>query len=150
MNIFEDGFEEPGVKFPDKIFTELTKGFSTATKNLADLRLIEVSGVGRLATSALLDKMFRFKVVLISEYLPDYSFEVLEFGYDVGLFPVAIDIEEGIGKELKVKQSYEPYYFVSCDIEVDFEKKLNEIFASSRFKKTVGGLMKIARVKRED
>ncbi len=157
MNIFEGGFDEPKEKFPDKIFTEVTKDFSTATTDLAELSLLEVSGVERLTKSLLQGKMFRFKVILRSIYLPDYSFVVFEFGYDISVFPVAIDIEEGICQELGIDLDLDlgsdgfqsSYVAVNCKAEAEFKQKLNEIFATPRFKKTVGGVMKIARVNQQ-
>ena len=151
MSIFEGGFEEPKERFPDKIFTEVTKDFSTATEGLAELGLIELSGVERLVTSALLNKRFRYKAILRSTYLPEYSFEVLEFGYDISLFPVSIDIEDGIRQELGVEEGidndFQSDYLVECGTEALFEQSLKDIFATKKFKKTVGGLMKIARSK---
>jgi len=151
-NIFEKGFTEPEGRFPDAIFAESTQKFSTVTEGLAELRLIKVAGVERLAQSLLQDKMFRFKAVLISSYLPEYSFEIFEFGYDVALFPVAIELEEGIREELVVEPTmnshFQDVYLVSCETEKDFEQQLQNIFSTERFKKTVGGLMKIARAKR--
>jgi len=154
MNIFEEGsFTEPEGRFPDAIFTDSTQNFLTVTEGLAELRLIKVSGVERLAQSSLQDKMFRFKAVLTSSYLPEYSFEIIEFGYDVSLFPVAIELEEGIRKELVVDElgvdnNFQDIYVVSCETEKKFEQQLSEIFSTQRFKKTVGGLMKIARAKK--
>jgi len=146
MSIFEGGFEEPTERFPDKIFTEVTKDFSTATEGLAELGLIELSGVERLVTSALLNKRFRYKAILRSTYLPEYSFEVFEFGYDISLFPVSIDIEDGIRQELGIEEGIDNN-LVECSTETLFEQSLEEIFATKKFKRTVGGLMKIARVK---
>lgn len=149
MSIFEGGFEEPTERFPDKIFTEVTKDFSIVTEGLAKLVLIEVVGTDRLEASALQSKRFRFKVVLMSALLPGYSFEVLEFGYDISIFPVFLDIEEGIETELEVKSEiddeWKRYYL--CETEEIFEQRLSEIFATQKFKKTVGGVMKIARSK---
>ncbi|NOQ63686.1 MAG: hypothetical protein GQ582_04175 [Methyloprofundus sp.] len=155
MTIFDGTFDEPTEKYPDKIFTEVTKDFSTLTEGLAELSLLEVSGVERVTVSVLRSKRFRFKVILRSTYLSGYSFVVLEFGYDISVFPVSIAIEEGIYDELEIgmplDDNFEPSYIaVDCKTETEFEQKLKVIFATSRFKKTVGGVMKIARIKQEE
>ena len=89
--------------------------------------------------------------MLTSTYLPGYSFEVFEFGYDISIFPVSIVFEEEITDELGVEEgvdsNFDCCYIVECQTEEEFKQKLSEVFATQRFKKVVGGLMKIARSK---
>ncbi len=149
MNIFEESFEAITARVPEKIFTDITKDFSTAAQGLAELNLIEVTGTERLSRSNLSDQMFRFKVTLFSPYLQGYSFDVLEFGYNISLFPVFIEVDNQIATELKIPEGvsseFDGCFILKCDTEEEFIEKLHDIFNIDTFKKTVGGVMKIAK-----
>ncbi len=149
MSIFEGNFEEITARVPEKIFTDITKDFSTAAQGVAELDLIEVTGTERLSRSNLRGQMFRFKATLFSPYLKGYSFDVLEFGYNISLFPVFIEVDNQIAKELKipeeVNKEFEMCFILKCYTEEEFIEKLSDIFNTDTFKKTVGGVMKIAK-----
>ncbi|TRW91483.1 hypothetical protein [Candidatus Methylobacter oryzae] len=143
MNLFIDGFDEPNVNFPDKFLLETISGFSNATFQLAQLSIIRLDYSQR--ARSYLNTNFQFQVVLSSDYLKGYSFKVFEFGYDVTIYPVVVNLEETIGEELGLEADFDNCYTQLCNDENDFKETLRSIFASEHFKKTVGGLIKIAK-----
>ncbi len=148
MNIFEDGFEEPKVNFPIDVVQDAIKGFEKATQGLASLIGLELDTMERMGSN-LKDNTFQYQIILTSKYLKGYSFQVLQFGYDVTIYPVVICVQSEIGVEIKFKRSVGGIYKISCADEKNLLQVINAAFSTTKFKRTVGGLMKIARVKSE-
>lgn len=147
MNFFELGFAEPDTEFPTKILQGAVDEFFKATQGLAELRLVEITGTEKI-TEMHLKNDFVFKVLLMSEYLPGYSFKVLKFGYDVMLYPVSIVLENDSGEELGLEDDFLGRHIIKCENEKSFTQTIGEIFRTKSFSETVGGLMKIARQKK--
>ena len=144
MSIFDSGFEEPDFTFPDRIILSLIESFEKATNSLASLNIEELDDNERIGLFNL-NTTFQFRVILISHHLKGYSFEVFRFGYDVSIYPAIIILQSDIGEELKIPKKSIYGHRVSCEDQDIFTKAVESIFNSNQFKKTVGGLMKIAR-----
>lgn len=136
-------FDESKRELPEVIVEKAIEGFSNATNSLADLIVSVKSEMARISSDKLKTK-FQYVVQLVSKYLPDYSFRLLEFGYNVQLFPVKALISVGILEELNNRGEGFPQ-ISSFENEEQFTKALELIFNSETFKEIVGGLMKIAR-----
>lgn len=146
MNIFKDGFVEPEARFPNEMVQEVVDNFENATGGLASLTVLEIDGIGKLGPDSL-SNTFVYKVLLTSDYLPGYSFEIFKFGYDVTIYPTVIKLQSDIGKELGIEEVTFIGYPVFCEDENDLLIVMNKVFGSTKFRNTVGGLMKIARSK---
>lgn len=146
MNVFENGFIEPENDFPQNIVINMALGFEKATNGLATLSVHELSDNDRLNLNGL-DNVFQFKLVLKSQYLPGYSFDVMVFGYDISIYPVTVKFEREIHAELGFSTISFGMPSGTYANEADFTDILNNAFSTSQFKSTVGGLMKIARSK---
>lgn len=138
-------FEESNAELPEKVIEKMIEGFSDATNDLVQLGSTVKSDLSRFTTSQL-DTKFQFDVVLLSNKLPDYSFKLFEFGYDVTLYPVSIYIYPSIASEL-VKQDTGIGPKAKCIDKDELEKIVHVIFETKIFNDTVSGLMKIARNK---
>ena len=136
-------FNESTKEYPEVVVENAISGFSNATKKLAELGISKKSEMG-LITSRLTSK-FQFDLDLFSDQLEDYSFTVLEFGYDIELFPVRIKIEPTILAEINKNGELSLPKIFSIDTEENFKKILDSIFSTERFKEIVAGLMKIAK-----
>jgi hypothetical protein len=147
MSLFKAGFEEPDVNFPDKVIEEAIKDFEKATHGLATLSIFEIDRIMRISSH--LGSTFQFEILLLSQYLQGYSFEVMRFGYDVSIYPVVIILESEIGEELGVRNLPYQDNKLPCPDEENLLNLIDNIVSTSKFKKTVGGLMKIARSKME-
>lgn len=137
-------FEESKKELPEQVVEKMIEGFSTATKDLANLFVMETTDKERLALAFKLNTRFQYKLVLGSKHLPDYSSKVIEFGYPIRLYPVIVMFPTGVFNELKekgqVKEQTE-----SFESEEALQQALKAVFESEYFKDVVSGLMKIAR-----
>ena len=91
---------------------------------------------------------FQFEVVLLSSNLPDYSFTIFEFGYNVSLYPVIISLSHVILVEMQNKADFK-FTITSIGEETQFRNLLELIFQTSKFKEIVAGLMKISKRREE-
>jgi hypothetical protein len=135
-------FKESEIELPDILVENITKGFSTATMGLVDLSVDEKSDISRIRRN--LGTRFQFIVSLVSEHLPDYSFQVFEFGYDVSLYPVKMKITKSIFDELTNKGEGLGDITIFND-EESFKTTVELVFNSNKFTEIISGLMKIAR-----
>ncbi len=147
MNIFETAFEEPEVDFPNSVIQNSIQDFEKATQSLVSLVIAEMDDMMRMSPPRL-PTTFQYKILLTSQYIKGYSFEVMRFGYDVTIYPATFKIESDIAKELNIDlDPLHDCYTVTCDNEQEIVEMIKKVFNSVKFKKTVGGLMKIARTK---
>lgn len=90
---------------------------------------------------------FQYTILLTSRFQNGYSFRVFNFGYDVSIYPVSLDIESEISEEMGIKKEFLGYPNLSFNDEEALMKTITKIFRTDKFAKTVGGLMKIERSK---
>ena len=138
-------FEESTQELPEVVLEKLIAGFSAATKDLVQLSISPLSDMEHISSK--LKSRFQFNVYLTSKQLSDYSFKVFQFGYSVSLYPVSIIISTGIIQELKSQQGLSEVTVINDEEELQQTIKL--IFNTNKFKEIVGGLMKIARQRRD-
>ncbi|WP_430468224.1 hypothetical protein [Winogradskyella ouciana] len=132
-------FKESEKEYPEDIVAKTIDGFSKATSHLCEIQISPVeSFVGDLFVD------FEFRVLLLSNTIKSYKFEVFRFGYNVDLFPVFSIIDENIFEELTKKKMKRKQKTIQSN-EIEFQEFLNGIFGTSRFKEVVSGLMKISR-----
>ena len=149
MSIFDE-FEEPNETLPDLLIYEQIKDFEVATHGLATINIIELDDRSRLSGIKSLYKIFQFRIILTSQYMKGYSFDILDFGYDVDIYPVVADLESAICDELKLTSNdLFRSHKVTSNNEDELIKLITAIFNTNKFKKTVGGLMKLARARGE-
>lgn len=134
-------FKESDKELPEIVVEKMIEGFSTATKELAHLAVSTVSDINRLSTK--LNTRFQFDLNLYSNKLPDYSFRIFRFGYNVNIYPVTIMVSSAILKDLN-NGGNDFGTIEVIDEESDFKKVVELIFKSNKFIETVGGVMKIA------
>lgn len=139
-------FEESQTELPETVVEKMIEGFSSATMELVELGILPKSEMSRLTTDKL-GTRFQFKVILLSRHLPDYSFTVFEFGYNVSLYPVKVLITKSILEEL-ISKGEGVSTITSFDEEQKFHKAIELVFESKRFTEVVSGLMKIAKKKK--
>ena len=132
-------FKESEREYPEVIVEKTIEGFSKATSHLCE---IQINPVSDFAGDLYVD--FEFRVLLLSNTIKSYKFEIFRFGYNVDIFPVYSILDENIFEELtnrkmKLKQK------TTQSNEEEFQNVLKEIFNSNRFKEVVSGLMKISK-----
>lgn len=132
-------FTESKKEYPEELILKSIDGFSKATNNLLD---IQVGRINEKLGDLYVD--FEFKLLLTSNTLKSYKFEILRFGYDVELYPVKLLLEESIFEEVYQKKMGYKQTLGAPDEEA-LNSVLKEIFSTNRFKEVVSGLMKISR-----
>lgn len=138
-------FDIEEINTPSETVEKSLNGFENATKGLLKLTLFEKSELERLRKKYL--PSFQFDLVLHSQFMTNYKFDVLELLYDVTLYPCAIILEKGIAHELDVKNSQ---LVVALENEEELQKTLEKVFSTKRFESIVAGLMKITTVAKDE
>lgn len=137
-------FEELDREYPEAIVERKIQGFDNATEGLASLAVVKLSGARALSSGVNGD--FKFDLVLYSNVLKQYKFNILTFGYSVTLSPIYFKVEDSVAGELFGE---DPLYFFNDSRKVETAKELDElvskIFATEAFNLVVRGLIKIAR-----
>ena len=145
MGLFSNGFDEPTTTLPDKKIYEAISDFEQATHGLASLSINTREDMERIFSSNTLRTTFQFRLVLASQYLKGYTFNIMDFGYNIDLYPVVLRVQPDIGRQIGLSQTL----IDACEVRVATESELDRIFAaivtSDKFKATVGGVMKLAR-----
>lgn len=131
-------FKEIDREYPEEVISKLIKGFDNATEGLLDLHVQEhkeylKSGLGS----------FQFRLILVSNNLSKYKFEIMRCGYDIELYPVKISLEDSIYEELMgwPNTFADPIKVAS---EKELEDTVKKAFDTKRFEEIVSGLMKIS------
>ena len=132
-------FKESEKEYPEELVSKSIDGFSKATSHLCE---IQISPVADFAGDLYVD--FEYRVLLLSNTIKSYKFEVFRFGYNVDLFPVSTILDENIFEEItsrKMKHKQK----LSQENEEQFQNLIKAIFESKRFQEVVSGLMKISK-----
>ncbi|MEJ5143856.1 hypothetical protein [Sphingobacterium sp. MYb388] len=134
-------FSESKVELPDEIIEKLADGFSDATNGLVSIVVNEIALDSKLRGSVLQTK-FQFSLYLVSEFLDNFSYRILMFGYDINLYPVTVRINADILSDLNLK---DPFILKHDSYDQEsFTKLIKSIFETNSFENTVTGIMKIA------
>lgn len=134
-------FEPLKLNTADELILKAIEGFTEATNSLVDMTLIEKSDLDKIHSK--LNTNFQFELILHSKYVNGYSYSLCEIGYGITVYPSSILIDVDIYDEINNSFSFEKK-ITEIKSEEDLKKILELIFGSSKFKKLVSGLMKIA------
>ncbi len=140
-------FEASEKEYPEIVVERNFEGFSKATRELVDIRIREAGDIGRMDLE--LQVSFQFELLLYSEYLREYRFRVMRFGYDVRLYPVFVIFNYDIALELYPDARHDLNMPFNFENENELDKCVKSVIKTSFFIDTVRGLMKIAK-KRQD
>ncbi|WP_156034061.1 hypothetical protein [Aeromonas jandaei] len=142
MNLFNN-FQEMPVELPEVYISNLTSNFSNHTNNLTFLEIIH-SRKDSYSISNTVGN-FSFSMILRSQFLGHYSFRVLDFSYNISIYPVLFNIEGDIAAELGVREnSFTGEFIYECQDENEIIKLLSRIFSSQKFNNSVSGLMRLS------
>ena len=136
-------FNTDSVKTPSEVIEDILEGFTNATNGLLKLSLFEKSDVERLRKKY--STNFQYDLILHSQFMRNYKFDVLELLFDVSLYPCGLVLEKGIAKELEVT-SNDTVILENVD---DLKTVLESIFSTKRFEEIVSGLMRISSLKQK-
>jgi len=140
-------FEEANIENPEITIDSLTQGFFEASKKLIRMSIKELSDSERIMSP--LSTTFQYELIMYSEYVSEYKFIVLLIGYNVTIYPVVLNVDSEILKEILPDKRISSRYTFNLDTEEELIQFCNSIFKTNKFVNTVSGLMKIARKKSE-
>lgn len=142
MNLFNN-FQEMPVELPEVYISNLTSNFSNHTNNLTFLEIIQSRKESYSISNTVGN--FSFSMILKSQFLGHYSFRVLDFSYNISIYPVLFNIEGDIAAELGVHEhSFTGDFLYECQNENEIMMLLSRIFSSQKFNNSVSGLMRLS------
>ena len=144
MSIWNKKFNQPSAEFPERVVLKIIEPFENAAEKLASLKLVRLESIARMSSN-LASSTFQFKLVLVSDSLKGYSFEVLKFGYDVTLYPTKVIFEDDIAKELGVNIGIFGENISAFSSQEEFKQAIETALTTKKFSETVGGLIKVAK-----
>lgn len=127
------------IKTPSEIIDKEVEGFTKATNGLLMLSLIAKTNIEKIKTRYTAD--FQYDLVLHSQRLRKFRFDVFELLFDATLFPCHVVIEKGIQEEFGLQSP-----FFSIENEKQLTEIIEKIFQSARFEEIVNGLMRISSI----
>lgn len=138
-NLWKDLDElQPEIKNPIDIIKAQSEYLKEGTNNIFYINDIEIVRSGKMAEDVLksqnLNGQFRYRVDICSEYLKEYSFNILGIYYDISFYPFVLnvpgEITESIveehNKEAILKNELRGFFLVESQEE--FEEILTIIF----------------------
>jgi len=94
---------------------------------------------------------FTFEFFITSPYLPNYKFRVFIMQYDVGFYPLKLQLEHDITTEVLEIKGYEMRLmfaehgeYFSCQCEEEFKRTLSDILNSQRVNMVIENINLIA------
>ncbi|MBF4258870.1 hypothetical protein EAY27_16580 [Vibrio anguillarum] len=143
MDFFTTSYQEPDTELPEILLNRVINGFSRSTDGIAELSVVEMTNNKYRMNSV--GGTFSFSLVLNSPMIPSYSYTVLDFGYNMSLYPINIRLNQDIASELKLEEDLFGNHKIGIESEADFLELLRQVFSTSYFNRTVGGLLKISK-----
>ncbi|MBF4237871.1 hypothetical protein, partial [Vibrio anguillarum] len=86
MDFFTTSYQEPDTELPEILLNRVINGFSRSTDGIAELSVVEMTNNKYRMNSV--GGTFSFSLVLNSPMIPSYSYTVLDFGYNMSLYPI--------------------------------------------------------------
>lgn len=136
-------FSTETIKTPFEVIDEVIEGFEKATNGLVQLTIFEKSEVERLRKKYITN--FQYDLILHSQFMKSYKFDVFELLFDITLYPCVLVLEKGLAKELGITTGDA----LILDTEEQLKAGLESIFTSKRFEETVSGLMRISSISKK-
>lgn len=135
-------FEESRHEYPEMVVESIVKGFDKATKNLARLIVVPISGIEQITSGLSTD--FQFEVRLLSQTLSQYKLMLFKLGYDVNMYPVSVIFNTDIAEELYPSKRIGERTVFQLKNEEELILIIEKLVGTTFFKDTVSGLMKIS------
>jgi len=137
-NLWPQSFQEPDFEKPRSIFEQQAKLLPTLTGDLVYAEVTELS-LERAHFDSISDD-FAYGFYITSRLLANYSFKILSFSHDVEMYPVKLNINSEIRRELNIK-----HVLVEVKSPQELESLLEKILTSDKISKTIGAIIKMSK-----
>lgn len=140
-NLWPEKFDENKLPTAKSIFEEQAKLLHTITEGIVSAEVLSVDYIEALRKSMNNDFIYRFDIV--GKFLENYRFSVLWFSHDITLYPVKVLLDEGIAKELGIRESLGEHS-VELRTTEDIDQFLGSVLNSSRLKNIIGSIIRLS------
>jgi len=94
------------------------------------------------------DDSFRYEFFLTSPATPHYRFTIMTMRYEIGFYPLRIDLDIDVAEELSDNANFDAKYgSITCEDEASFTEALSIIINSKKVKKVIASLYSIIKSK---
>jgi hypothetical protein len=141
-NLWPEKFAENQQITAKSIFEEQAKLLSTVTEGIVFGEVSPLEGY-QVSIALRNDLVFRFDIV--GKFLKNYRFNVLSFSHDITLYPVKVELDETISKELGIiKGKDSTIYLVELNTADFVEVFLGRVLHSERLKNVIGSILRLS------
>lgn len=141
-NLWPVKFEPSTLRAPKTILEEQAGFLAQITGGLVIAELSSASSLDRIRMSPSRD--FAFRLDIVGPFLDNFRFNVLLLSHDVALYPVAVMLEEEVGKELGAAKSYGEYEIRAASPD-ELEATLETVLKSKRIDSVIGSIMSLSK-----
>ncbi len=128
---------------PVDLVEEQASFLSDGTREVLELEIDEVHRLGAKSREVLnqvdIDEQFAYRVALASSYLPDYSYNIFTFFYDITFYPLVMSVPREIGIEVglivgavEAIEETETRMYLKISDEEAFTSVMGNIFNSEK------------------
>lgn len=136
-NLWPESFSESDIKAAKIILDEQATLLNKITGGIVDAGVAELSNMEKSMNSVASDFSYSFN--LIGRYIENYTFRVFIFWHDIGLYPVAMRMDEHLAKELNLPTS------LKISDQEQFLTFLERALQSKRIKNVVASILSLSK-----
>jgi hypothetical protein len=141
IDLWPDGIEQTRIRSPVTILREQGSLLGRKTKNLVQGEVLE--------SASTKENQLVYSFFLVAPALSHYRYKLLTTYHDAGLYPVQVDVEDGIMEEVDSQFEIEigdnnghlTAITLEASSEENFLELLRQIFRSKKVKQVVTGLL---------
>lgn len=140
-SLWPDSFEENSKESAKNLLEEQAKLLSEITKGVVYAEVAEMHP--REAALGNLDQDFKYTFYIRAKFLEEYSFKVLSFCHNITFYPVRMDFDSILAKELKLETEF--FSVTEIDTPEYLEEIVGKVLSSDRIKEVVGSIIKLSK-----
>jgi len=137
-NLWPQSFQEPNFEKPKTIFEQQAKLLPTLTGDLVYATLTQLDYLHARLENLHGDFIYRFSIT--SKFLENYSYKILSFSHGIEMYPVTLNIDSEIRKELNIKD-----IFVEVKSPQELESLLEKILTSNKISRVIGSIITMSK-----
>lgn len=137
-NLWPESFKESDFEDPEAIFEQQAKLLSKLTGDLVYAEVIQLDPLQAHVESMKND--FSYGFYIKGKFLTNYSYRVLSFSHDITFYPIELNVDSEIKKELNIEHK-----LVKVESPEQVESFLQTILRSDRVSRVIGAIIKLTK-----
>lgn len=138
-SLWPESFEENPLEPPKALFEEQARLLPKITGEIVFAELVDEIRGGSLGIPG--EFCYRFNIV--GKFIGDYRFRVLSFSHNITLYPVKLNLDSELGKELGIEAKAN--YLMSIQSPDELKILINAVLKSERILKVIGSIIKLSK-----